>query len=527
MKTSKYTLLLLFIFMIGISPSSLAQHMENNPMLVKGKIKTSYINYNDGAWEEPNYTLIEDKKISEIYDVVVVDGDVSQLTFRHREYGRLRYGRVFVARGNKNDDGTLDNVFGYYSDQADIWAIPYKGSIYFINSSIRNCTSSKELFIHLVMGENIVDRMELFNYYKEIYATYSGEKFEREEAESKEKQMAKEMEEEALLNNFSIERNNIESIKVIHKWSPHINFGERSVIIGIEAVLENGNTIKSKIFDGVAIDEEFIYEVEGAHDFDQYRPTSDGGYCNLYVSYQERPTHDDCVKVKVKRRSTGELLAEDKINIDYDYSLYFSYKGSGGIRGFEGDDGADIDLYIEQIPHSETGEPIILYTIAYDYGNYNYDETPNKGVRYVKLNPDAELKINYSGGDGGNGNTGGYNGGKPGTLTLHVSENVESYKLSHWGGEGSSGYADYQGSTNTDNNYDTETSSNEIIIVNNTGKGVCIVQGGSSRTIGSKETYDCDDDIYYGIMNGSNCTSSKGSKIASADGDCGRTITIE
>lgn len=517
-----HLLLLLFLGQL-----SFGQDMEEQEFLKKGKIKLTYVNYAD-KYAEPDYT--EFKKISEIRKVDGVDGEVHSMEIYCEKSGTLKYSREFVARGNINDDGTMDNVFGYYSDRADMWAVPYDGSIYIINASIRNIKSSKDLVIPYVLGENIAERIDLFNYYKEIYAAYSGEKFEREAAESKEKQMAKEMAQEELLNNFSIERNNIESIKVIHKWSPYINFGERSVIIGIDATLDNGHNIKSKLFDGVAIDDEFIYEIEGAHDFDQYNPTSNGGYCHLYVSHKEKPTSDDCVKVKVKRRSTGELLAEDKINIDYDYSLYFSFKGDGGIRGYAGDDGADVIVDIEQIEHSETWEPLLLYKIQYDYGTTDYDGNPNKGTKYVKMNPTTELKITYHGGDGGNGNTGGYAGGKEGSLVLNVASNVEEYNFVHFGIDGESGYADYQGEVEYSDDYSSSSdySSDEITVENETGQSVCVAHSGGSTSIGngSSETFSCRD-LYYGVMDGASCTGTFGSKIADEDNDCGRTITLE
>jgi len=70
-------------------------------------------------------------------------------------------------------------------------------------------------------------------------------------------------------------------------------------------------------------------------------------------------------------------------------------------------------------------------------------------------------------------------------------------------------------------------SDDKITLINNTGRSICIVQGGSSKSVGSGTTkFSCSDDIYYGVMNGNNCSSTKGNLIVSK-GSCGKTITLK
>jgi len=72
-----------------------------------------------------------------------------------------------------------------------------------------------------------------------------------------------------------------------------------------------------------------------------------------------------------------------------------------------------------------------------------------------------------------------------------------------------------------------EGNSNEIIIINNTGHSVCVVQGGSSTSLTSgRNKFSCFNDIYYGVKDGNNCTSTKGTLIVAKD-KCGTTITLK
>jgi len=74
---------------------------------------------------------------------------------------------------------------------------------------------------------------------------------------------------------------------------------------------------------------------------------------------------------------------------------------------------------------------------------------------------------------------------------------------------------------------DGKEGANQIIIVNDTGHGVCVVQGGSSTTLSSgRNKFSCNDNIYYGVMKGSTCTTSKGNLLVGKD-SCGKTITLE
>lgn len=71
------------------------------------------------------------------------------------------------------------------------------------------------------------------------------------------------------------------------------------------------------------------------------------------------------------------------------------------------------------------------------------------------------------------------------------------------------------------------SSNDKVSIVNNTGHSVCIVQGGTSKSIGSGTTkFSCNEAIYYGVKDGNNCTSTKGGLIISS-GSCGKSITLE
>lgn len=74
----------------------------------------------------------------------------------------------------------------------------------------------------------------------------------------------------------------------------------------------------------------------------------------------------------------------------------------------------------------------------------------------------------------------------------------------------------------------TEEDPTEITIKNNTGKSVCIAHYGGSTSIGngSSESFSCRD-LFYGVMQGANCTGTKGAKIADKETDCGRTITLD
>lgn len=69
--------------------------------------------------------------------------------------------------------------------------------------------------------------------------------------------------------------------------------------------------------------------------------------------------------------------------------------------------------------------------------------------------------------------------------------------------------------------------SNEVIIINETGRSVCLVQGRSSTSFTSKESFDCDEPVYYGVTTdgGRNCTSDKRG-IAVSAGQCGKEVVL-
>jgi len=518
---------LVSIFCVILSCLSVTSQvdMEEQEFLKNGKIKITHVNSADN-YSEPEFTAY--KKISELRKVIKVKDEVTSLEIYCEKSGTLKYSREFVARGMKNDDGTLRDVFGYYSKRADMWAVPYNGSIYIINASIRKIETSKELAVRYVIGENIADRVDLFNYYKAIYAKYEGKTFTKEEPETKEELLATTLSPEEKLNTFSIERNEIASIKVISKFTKYVNDRQRSVIIGVEAVFENGIVSKTKEFKGGGINSEYIFEVEGAFGSDIYQDVTLGGWYRYNVSTRRSLGSDDFIKVKVKRKSNNELLVEGKINIPYDIQLYFDFTGRKGYRNGDGQNGADVELDIEQIKHSETQEPLLLYTIRYDFGTYDDDGNPKKGTYQVKMSPKAQLRIHYSGGRGGDGYSSGGEGGKKGSLKLNVSSNVEEYNLEQWGYDGTPGYGDYQSTADNTSSSGSDNASDEITIVNETGKSVCVAHSGGSTSInnGSSEEFSCRD-LYYGIMDGAHCTGKFGSKIADEENNCGGTITLE
>ena len=514
----------LLLLLVSIKVCFGQYEMEKFEILKNGKIKTTHINYAD-KHSEPDYQQF--KKISEIRNVKVVKGEVHSMEIYCEKSSTLRYSREFVARGNKNDDGTLDDVFGYYSERADMWAVPFDGSIYIINASIRNVTSSKDLVIPFVLGEEIASKLDLFNYYKAIYADYSGGKFEREERESREKMLEKKIGEERKLELWSIEKNELKSIKVIHKISSDVSYGKSAITIGIEADLANGTTVKSNYFGGVAIDSDYLFEVEGAYKMHESDDASVAGIFQFIVYSDEDYSWSDVIKVTVKRRSTGEVLVEENIQRDYMQEVHLDFSGFNGSRGYEGGDGANVVVDVEEIFHTETLEPLVLYTVRSDNG---YTQTLN----YVKMSPTAKMQITYYGGKGGDGNLKGLLGGKKGSLIVNADPQVTAYNLTHYGADGESGSADYQGdivsknNTNSSNSSSSSSTSSEITIKNNTGKSVCISHYGGSTSIGngSSESFSCRD-LFYGVMDGANCTGTKGAKIADEDDDCGRTISLD
>ncbi len=529
-------LLLMLPLMIGVYGQV---DMEEQEYLKNGKIKMTHINYAQ-KYAKPDYK--EFKKISELRNVKKVKGEVVSMEIYCEKSGTLKYSREFVARGNENEDGTLDNVFGYYSERADMWAVPYNGSIYIINSSIRNISSSKDMVIPFVLGDDVAEYIDLYNYYKEIYAKYSGEKFEREERKSKEKLLEKTLKMEEKFDKFSIEKNEISSIKLLHKFGK-ISSGTQLLTLGTEVVLDNGTVVKSQYFDGVAMECDYLYEVTGTTGSvsywnytvaDDYKCDSTAGHYKMPISFKSRPDSDDFISVKVKRRSNGELLLEEKINLNYDAPILFNYSGSKGYRNEKGENGADIIVDVELIEHSETWEPLLLYTIQYDYGTTDWDGNPNAGTTYVKMSPEANLTVMNNGGVGGDSNNGGIKGGKPGTLKLNVADNVDKYTFTSSSREGASGWSVYKEvvykeTTNNSNSSNSSSEiSSEITIANNTGKSVCIAHYGGSTVVnnGSSESFSCRD-LYYGVMDGANCTGTKGSKIADENSDCERTITLK
>lgn len=65
------------------------------------------------------------------------------------------------------------------------------------------------------------------------------------------------------------------------------------------------------------------------------------------------------------------------------------------------------------------------------------------------------------------------------------------------------------------------------VTVRVSGGKVCLVQGGSSYTVNSSQTFDCDEDVYYGTFQdgGRNCTSTK-QGLAIPKGKCGQEIQL-
>lgn len=74
---------------------------------------------------------------------------------------------------------------------------------------------------------------------------------------------------------------------------------------------------------------------------------------------------------------------------------------------------------------------------------------------------------------------------------------------------------------------DSGNNNNKVIVINNTGKSVCLVQGGSSRSFTSKESFNCKEPVYYGVTTdgGRNCTSQKAG-VAVQSGQCGREVIL-
>lgn len=74
---------------------------------------------------------------------------------------------------------------------------------------------------------------------------------------------------------------------------------------------------------------------------------------------------------------------------------------------------------------------------------------------------------------------------------------------------------------------DSGNNNNKVIVINNTGRSVCLVQGGSSRSFTSKESFNCKEPVYYGVTTdgGRNCTSQKAG-VAVQSGQCGREVIL-
>jgi len=49
-----------------------------------------------------------------------VKGEVHNFEIYCEKNGTLRYSRKFEIRGTKKSDGSYENLFGYYSERADI-----------------------------------------------------------------------------------------------------------------------------------------------------------------------------------------------------------------------------------------------------------------------------------------------------------------------------------------------------------------------------------------------------------------------
>ncbi|CAG5081685.1 hypothetical protein [Parvicella tangerina] len=217
------------------------------------------------------------------------------------------------------------------------------------------------------------------------------------------------------------------------------------------------------------------------------------------------------IEVIVTSNYDDQLKKTVQIPLQFEEPVIVDYRGQKQVKPgsyaaspeYIGGDGTDITVEVWTAKNEHNDDLILLYDIY---------ETGGDLLNTVYLEPNVDLWVYTSGSKSPRGNDG--------ELTIEVKdENAVGYSIKS---DVSTPYIGNTGSTvSSANNAD------EIIIINNTGKGVCLVQGGSSQTIGSQEDFDCDDDIYYGVMDGNNCTSNKGSKIADADTDCGRTITLE
>lgn len=532
--------LLILMTFIGHSQDQISQAN----FIQEGKVKTTYYNNNFHGYSKPEYE--KHKKVSEVLEVTRVNGEVHSFKLTSdqmiAEYG----GQLFEIYGHKMSDGSYEDILGYYNSSGDVFALCYNNSIYIIKR-LNDIYHYSTLEIYCVLGDaEPASREELVAYlkptclaYSKNHKAYLAMKKKKAiadfEQEKKEKEEKKKLEEEEKLNQYSIERNEIASIKLISEFSEYVNDGERAVIIGVESVFKNGIISKTQEFKGGGINAEYFFEVEGAFPSSQHHDASLGGWFHYNTSHKELPTKDDCIKVKVKRRSNDELLLEDKINLEYNIPLYYNFKGANGIRGYKGNDGAQIEVDIELIEHSETWEDLLLYTIRYDYGIYDRDGNRKKGTYYVKMNPKTELKITYHGGKGGNGNTGGYAGGKQGSLKLNVASNVKEYNLVHFGIDGDGGFADYQGEVDhgdygSTTDYSSSTS-DEFTIINNTGSAINLIdEGGNgegSLNDGSSKTFDCDEVIYQAKLSSSGSWNIKGRLIANGKNACGQTITFE
>ncbi len=76
-----------------------------------------------------------------------------------------------------------------------------------------------------------------------------------------------------------------------------------------------------------------------------------------------------------------------------------------------------------------------------------------------------------------------------------------------------------------ENGNNSSGGSDEVTIINETGRSVCLVQGGSSTSFTSKESFDCDEPVYWGVKKGNNCTSDKRG-IAVSAGQCGKEVVL-
>lgn len=469
--------------------------MEEQEFIKKGKIKTTYINY-AGKHQTPDYQ--EFKRISEIRNVESKNGEVHNLEIYCEKSSTLKYSRLFVARGNINEDGSLDNVFGFYSEKADMWAIPFEGSIYIINASIRKATSAKDLVIPFVLGPSRASRAELFDYYKPIYLAYQ----KRVDSENAARYAANKAATEKREAPYRIADKDVVSLKILVSWQnkqKHSSnfFGTFTIFaVGVEATLSNGETIKTNNWSG------------GKGFLNDYEITTNTGVGynkeERYKPYFVKPYNfpDDYVEITVKSKY-HDLTVTKKLFLDYNEPVQIHY---GGIIPFAADahDGRDLLVKIsETFLSRDNSKRLIEYNI--------HDAGSEEHLATIILEPNVELFVHNRGGRANPG----YSNGNDGSFAIEVQGSFDDYNIKNDSRGG------IQKST-------IENKSDKITIVNKTGKSVCVAHYGGSKSIGngSSETFSCRD-IYYGIMEGANCTGKKGAKIADKEDDCGKTITLD